>query len=198
MSALVISQTMPASEVLFTTDRRAAAAPPPLEDKPVLPATSNAAKNTPQETVEKMQKAQENLKEKENQGFSIPSFLKKIAAFIEKATQHIVVGIGYFLKYAGFVFLLAGIAQFIFILGTTAFPAIMTGGFIALIFDLIKQGALPCILGGVTIFKLGSDLTANNAKEIGSSISTASWVFPSLLYTWVSQVPPPNPGNPMH
>lgn len=197
MSALVISQALPTSEVLFPVERTVSATTP-LEDKPVLPATSNAAKNSPQETIEKMQKAQENLNEKENQGFSIPGILKKIADFIEHATQRIVMYAGYFLKYAGFIFLMAGIVQFIFILGTSALPTIMAGGFIALIFDLIKQGSLPCILGGVTIFKLGSDLTANNTKEIGSSISTASWVFPSLLYTWVAQVPPPNPGNPMH
>ena len=196
MSALVITQPLPAYDSPFPFERRAAASP--LNDKPVLPPTSEAGKNTPQESAEKMQKAQESLKEKENQGFETPQPLKKDFEFRRSSDTAYNHRRRLFPQICRIYFPSGGVAHFIFILGTVAIPTVVAGGFIALLFELIKQGALPCIIGGITIFKMGTDLTTNNSKEIGSSISTASWVFPSLLYTWVSQVPPPSPGNPIH
>lgn len=168
--------------------------PPPKEKNETeftLPKTSKNGETGSSQTAENVKTSHENLKEKEAKGFRIPSVLKKIWDCMNKVSDIIVMIIGVPIKYVGLLFLIVGAVHFLFILFTAAPPLIMAGGGImAIIFVLIKSGALPTIIAGATLYKFGSDLIKN---ESFPSLNLIPWVLPLPFYQWLSMTKPPSP-----
>lgn len=165
---------------------------PPAEGEEFnLPKTSKSEKKTPHKGEEGVKAAQEELKKKEAKGFRIPSVLKKIWEYTNKAADIVVMVVGVPLKYVGLCFLVVGAIHFIVILCTAAPPLLLAGGGImSVLFVLIKSGALPTIIAGATLYKFGSDLIKN---ESFPSLNLIPWVLPLPFYQWLSMTKPPSP-----
>ncbi|CCB85526.1 putative uncharacterized protein [Parachlamydia acanthamoebae UV-7] len=163
---------------------------PFAEEEFSLPKTSEQHKKTASEKAENVNMAQEELKSKEARGFQIPRILKKIWDFMNKASDIIVMAIGVPLKYVGLCFLVIGAVHFVVILCISIPQITLATGVMAVIFALIKSGALPTIIAGATLYKFGCDLIENKSLP---SLNLIPWVLPLPFYQWLNMGKTPSP-----
>ncbi|MBS4168182.1 hypothetical protein [Parachlamydia sp. AcF125] len=162
--------------------------PSPAEEF-CLPKTSK--KSPP--TGDNSNSAQKELESKEAQGFQIPSVLKKIWDFMNKASDIIVMAIGVPLKYTGLCFLVIGAVHFGVVLCLSVPQVTLATGLMAIICALIKSGALPTIVAGAALYKFGADLIENKALP---SLSLVPLVFPLPFFQWLNMGKAPSPMDP--
>lgn len=113
--------------------------------------------------------------------------LQKFSKFMdEKIIPNILSIIGVGLKYFGLFLLIAGAIHMVVVICTFPPATVAASGLAPLVFALISSGALPTLIAGGVLYKLGKDLITE--ENLATILSVVSWILPLPFYNWLTGI----------